>query len=383
MRMTRCYWWIVPALAAVLGAGGGARAQSEKDLKPEVDQLVQSVAERVEAVGDKLGLTAEQREKIHETQTRFMEKARALRAERHDLLRSELAALDAILTPEQRQKAKDYVEDRLETRRAEAVEREWPHFAEMRDTVAERIQGAADSLGLTDNQRKQIRAACAPFREKFRAERARRRALVEDQFKAIAAVLTPEQQRMAREAIEERCIRAQMAVAVADRLATAADRLGLNTDQRQRIIEAHRHFAEKYRALCDERCELLRDELKAIGAVLTPEQREKVKNFDEDRIVIVTFTPREGDWAEARKHLRETIAERLDTVADKLGLSDEQRGKIREIHASFVDKYKDQRAKRKALRQEELEAMSPILTSEQRDKVKTYVEDQVEPTKGP
>jgi Spy/CpxP family protein refolding chaperone len=278
MRMTR-YYWIVPALMAVLGTGRWASAQNERDLRPEVGQLVQSVAEKLESVGDKLGLTDDQRAKIRDIHATFAEKYKDQRAERRDLLRSELTALGSILTPEQREKVKDFAEDRMEARKAEAAERDWPHFAEMRDTIRERIQGAGASLGLTDEQRKQIRAAWTPFAEKCRAEREQRRDLVEAEFKAIAATLTPEQQRKAREAIEEPCVRAQLAAAVAERLDAAADSLGLNSDQRQRIVAAHRPFAAKFRDLRDERRELLRDELKAIGAVLTPAQREKVKDF--------------------------------------------------------------------------------------------------------
>jgi Spy/CpxP family protein refolding chaperone len=380
MRMTR-YYWIVPALMAVLGTGRWASAQNERDLRPEVGQLVQSVAEKLESVGDKLGLTDDQRAKIRDIHATFAEKYKERRAERRDLLRSEMTALGAILTPEQREKVKDFAEDRMEARKTEAAERDWPHFAEMRDTIRERIQGAGASLGLTDEQRKQIRAAWAPFAEKCRAEREQRRDLVEAEFKAIAATLTPEQQRMAREAIEEPCVRAQLAAAVAERLDAAADSLGLNSDQRQRIVAAHRPFAAKYRALRDERRELLRDELKAIGAVLTPAQREKVKDFAEDRVVVIAVVPDENAWAEARKHLRENMAERLETVGDKLGLTDDQRAKIRDIHDTFAEKFKDQRAQRKALRQEELNAMNPILTSAQRDKVEDFVEDRVESAK--
>ncbi|SIO66251.1 hypothetical protein SAMN05444166_8017 [Singulisphaera sp. GP187] len=380
MRMTR-YYWIVPALVAVLGAGRGARGQNERDLRPEVDQLVQSVAEKLESVGDKLELTADQRAKIREAHASFEAKYKSLRGERRDLLHSELTTLGAILTPEQRDKVKDFAEDRIEARKIETAERDWPRFAGMRDTIAERIQGAGASLGLTDEQRKHIRAAWAPFAEKYRAERARRRDLVEAEFKDIAALLTPEQRRKAREAIEESCVRAQMAASVAERLDAMADSLGLNTDQRQRIVAAHRPFAEKYRALRDERRELLRDELKAIGAVLTPAQREKLENFAEDRIVLIGVAPGENDRAEAMKHLRESMAERLETVGDKLGLTADQRAKIRDIHDNFAEKYKDQRTQRKVLRQAELDALNPILTSAQRAKVEDFVEDHFERTK--
>jgi len=377
MRMTR-YFWIVPALVVVLGAGRGARAQGERDLKPELEQLVQSVAEKVDAVGDKLGLSADQRSKIRDVHANYAEKYKALRNERRDLLRSEWAALSSNLTPEQREKAKEYIEDRMEARKTEAADRDWPQFAEMRDTIADRIQGAGQSLGLTDEQCDKIHSAFTQFAAKYQDERARRRDLVEAEFKAIAAVLTPEQQRMAREAIEERCVRARLAAALADRIDAAADSLGLNSDQRQRIVTARHPFAQKFRALRNDRRELLRDELKAMGAVLTPEQREKVKDFNEDRVVIIAVVPDENARAEARKHLGENMADRLESVADKLGLSADQRSKIRDIHATYAEKFRDQRAQRKALRQEEMQALGPILTSEQRDKVRDWVEDRVE-----
>jgi len=377
MRMTR-YFWIVPALVAVLGAGRGARAQGERDFKPELEQLVQTVAEKVDAIGDKLGLSADQRSKIRDIHANFAEKYKAMRNERRDLLRSEWTALGSLLTPEQREKVKEFAEDRMEARKAEAAERDWPQFAEIRDTITDRIQGVAQSLGMSDEQCDKIRSTFSQFAEKYQDERARRRDLVEAEFKAIAAVLTPEQQRMAREAVEDRCVRASLVAALADRIDAAADALGLDTDQRQRIITTRRPFATKFRALRDDRRKLLRDELKAIGAVLTPEQREKIKDFDEDRVVIIAVVPDENARAEARKHLGETMADRLESVADKLGLTADQRSKIRDIHANFAEKFRDQRVQRKALRMEEMQALGPILTSAQRDKVRDWVEDRVE-----
>ena len=83
-------------------------------------------------------------------------------------------------------------------------------------------------------------------------------------------------------------------------------------------------------------------------------------------------------FSPALERLRETVAERLQGVADRLGLTDEQRGKIREIHAAFAEKYEAQRTARRDLRREELKAMGEVLTPEQREKVKSYIEDRVE-----
>jgi Spy/CpxP family protein refolding chaperone len=73
--------------------------------------------------------------------------------------------------------------------------------------------------------------------------------------------------------------------------------------------------------------------------------------------------------------LKETIAERLEATAEKLGLTDEQRGKIKSALSGFAASYSAQREQREALRKEELKAMGDILTPEQREKAKNYFAD--------
>ena len=143
----------------------------------------------------------------------------------------------------------------------------------------------------------------------------------EEEFKAVAAVLTPEQRQKAREYIEERVVRAAAAKSVADRLEAIADKLGLTADQRQQIAKTHAQFAPKYRELRSERRDLLQEELKAIAAILTPEQRDMVKDFCEDRVVIIEVSASGRDRSGGRQGARETIAERLEAVGNMLGLT--------------------------------------------------------------
>jgi Spy/CpxP family protein refolding chaperone len=166
-----------------------------------------------------------------------------------------------------------------------------------------------------------------------------------------------------------------------ERMHALADHLGINSEQLTKIRETHRGFVDQYDALSDERDHLLQEELKAVNAILTPEQREKVSNFFADRVVMVG-----GDLSRLDEgtitQLRETIAERLEGVADKLGLTAEQKDKIKETHASFVPKYRAQRDKRRELRQNELDALSAMLTTDQREKVKDMIGDQFSVPKG-
>ena len=363
--------------ALFLATGSLIRAQEQKPFSPALEQLRETVPERLQAVADKLGLTPEQRTKIQQSHAAFADKFQALRTQRRELLQSELEAMRDVLTPEQRDVVKGFVEDLTEPAREADAKRDWPEVSPLRDALSERVQDAAENLALTPEQRNKIREMHATFVDKYRANRAERRDLVEAELKAITAELTPEQREKARHYIEGRMVHASVAQSVAERLRTAADKLGLTQEQRSKIREIHAPLVDKYRALADERRALLHAELKAISKELTSDQRERVHNLCEDRAVVVgvEFDPNDPD---AIAQLRETVADRLRALADKLGLTDEQRNKIREAHAAFAEKYEAQRTQRRELRREELKALGTVLTPDQLEKVKSYIEDRVE-----
>ena len=153
------------ALATLsLGAINMVRAQEERRFSPDLEQLRETVSDRLQAVADKLGLTDEQTRKIREAHAAYADKYQALRAQRLDLLQSELQALGQVLTPEQREIAKGFVADLKEA----AGSREWPEIMPIRETLADRLQAAVDKLDLTREQTTKIREAHAPFAEKYR-----------------------------------------------------------------------------------------------------------------------------------------------------------------------------------------------------------------------
>jgi Spy/CpxP family protein refolding chaperone len=370
----------LPLAAALSALSAGAAEVAEpaehKTLKPEIQQLVQSVSEKVQAAADKLELTEEQRAKIREISERQAEQRTALRAERRNLLQEELRTLGGILTPEQREKIKEFAEDKVHEAQS-AEPSVLPKFAgaAARDTVAERAHAAAEKLGLTSEQRDQIIDTLKTHAERHAALRWKCREAAENEFQAVAAVLTPQQREKARQAIENRIVIAAAAKSVADRLDAIGDKLGLSAEQREQITKTHVQFAGKYQALRSDRRELLQEELKAIEAILTPEQRDKVKDFFEDRVVLIEVTATGATAEEAMKALRETVSERMEAVGDRLGLTAEQRNDIREVRSSFSDKFKSQREQRKALRQEEIQALGAVLSPEQREKAREFVED--------
>jgi Spy/CpxP family protein refolding chaperone len=369
------------ALATLsLGAGTAANADQQRRLRPEVQLLVQTVTEKLQAAADTLGLTPEQRTKFRETQSSFAPKYQALRTERRQLLQSELTALNEALTPQQRETAKNWIEDRLEDPKPAAEKLAWRPASNLRESVAERLEAAADKLGLTPEQRQQIRKAHSGFAEKYRAQRAARQELVEAEFKALSEILTPEQRQKAREAIEENVVRAALIETVADRLETAADKLNLTAEQRRQIREAAARHAADHKTRCAERRELLQAELAAIGPILTSEQKEKARDFTNDEVVVIDLSAiKVDDQGHADiAELREKVSERLDAAADRMGLTPDQRQKIREAAAPFAEKYQSQRAARQEDRREELQALSAVLTPEQREKVKNFVEERID-----
>lgn len=367
-------------VAGVVRAQEAVRAQDQEGMRlsPALEQLRETVMDRLHAAADRLNLTAEQRDKIRNIHTAFAAKYQEQRAARRALRQDEFKALGAILTPEQRDQVKEDVAERIAETGAGATRHKWPEVASLRDTMADRIESAADELNLTSEQREKMREAFRPFAEKYRAQATEHRKLVEDELKAVGEVLTPEQRKTMRRYCEGRVVRAAAAQTVADRLRATGDKLYLTPEQREKIREVGRPYTEKFREMARRRRTLLGEEMKALANVLTPEQREKVRDWREDRVVIIGV---EIDPANPPPlaQLRETIADRLSAAAaDELGLTAQQRDKLREIQTSFAAKYQAQRTARRELRQEELNDLRAILTPEQRDQARAFVEDREE-----
>jgi Spy/CpxP family protein refolding chaperone len=358
---------------ALTGWVAVARAQEARQIRPEVEKLKQSVSEKLQAAADKLGLTKEQRDKIKEVQRSFEARRQALRDERRALHESDLQAINEILTPEQREKVQALKEDRVETQGADEGPVAPAQDAAVHDTLVEKLR-AAESIDLTREQRTKIVQQLSSSAEKYLQQRRARRALVEEEYRAIAEVLTPEQREKARQYFEHRIVVAPVLQSVTDRLQAAADRLGLTPEQRKEIRDTYKNYDEKYDQLADDRRSLLKSELKAVGEILTPEQREKVRNYFQDHMVVLDIQV-DPDDPRAMAMLKDSIAERLDASATRLGLTQEQRDKIKAAYADFAAKYAAQRDQRETLRKEELKAMGAILTPEQRERVKNYFAD--------
>jgi Spy/CpxP family protein refolding chaperone len=376
MSLQRQIWLAVIVAIAMAGSGTVARCQEARELRPEVELLVQSVSEKLESAADALKLTPEQRTKIKAIGKSFEEKRTAVREQRRTQRQSDLKAIAEILTPEQREKAKANIEDRIEERPKREGPVNWQRDGSRRETLSQELQDSAEELALTPEQGTKIRTQLEGSRQKYREQRRARRDVIEAERKAIAEVLSPEQLEQAQEFIEEHVVCAECIQSVRDRLQAAASKLGLSEDQQKQIDKAHEAFEPKYEALRDQRRELMKAERKAVAEILSPEQREQVRDIFEDRVV-VTRRDQDPNDPQTAAQLKETIGERLEAAADKLKLSAEQRKQIKEKTAAFKEKYTPQRSERETLRKEELAALASILTPEQREKVKDFVADHI------
>ena len=77
--------------------------------------LKETIAGRLEATAEKLGLTRAQRDKIKATYSDFAASYTAQRAQREAPRKEELKAMGEILTPEQREKAKNFFADLMDS----------------------------------------------------------------------------------------------------------------------------------------------------------------------------------------------------------------------------------------------------------------------------
>src|SRR5262245_19806578 len=205
-----------------LGWGAAARGQ-ERQLRPEVELLMQSCCEKLQDAAKELNLTPEQQIKIKDIFESYKGRRKTLREQRHELIKNDLKAIQEYLTPQQREKVDDFIEDKLDDQPEGDGPLAWLHDDGVRETLAQKLQSAAEKLNLTPEQRTKIRERIANSADKYRAQRRARHELVEVEFKEIANVLTPEQREEARRHIEHRVVTAVMAQSLSHRLHHAAD----------------------------------------------------------------------------------------------------------------------------------------------------------------
>jgi Spy/CpxP family protein refolding chaperone len=226
---------------------------------------------------------------------------------------------------------------------------------EPKDKRHDRLEALATKLGLSDQQKEEIRKVHQDFDKKADPVEHQVWALIHEEREAVRKVLTDEQRAKLPEVIKE--FREKM-------FQTVAGKLDLSKDQKQKIHKIYDEYEPKFRELTAQKDkteethkqfrELRHQFVDAIRSELTDEQRAKLPAvLREEHHLWRNPTAR-------REHLKE--------LADKLGVSADQKEQLQKIYAEFDKKVEKPMAEVKQLHKDEHEAIEKVLTEEQRTK---------------
>jgi hypothetical protein len=251
----------VTALVPLLLAGAGRLSAA--------DQPAAKAHDRLEALGAKLGLSAEQKEAIRKIHAAYDQKEDKLEAEMRELRHRERDAAGQVLTEAQRAKARDLLKA--------AVEHE--------------LQEVAAKLGLSDEQKQKIAALRAEYDQKVRklegqqGEKAAAavRDLRHQEFHAIGQELTEAQRAKAPGVLREELREWRNPAERREHLKGLADKLDLSAEQREKLQKIHADTDPKMDQLEAQLKELHREEHQAVEQVLTEEQRAKLQELRKAR----------------------------------------------------------------------------------------------------
>jgi len=218
---------------------------------------------------------------------------------------------------------------------------------------SELAEGLAKRLGLSAEQKAKMDKICADYEAKEDAIEGRLWPVYQEKFQAMNKELTEEQRAKLPEALR---------AARQNTWANFHRMLGLNREQEERMQKIHEEYAPQFRKLAEAKdvkpADILRlrhQELAALGKELTEEQRARLP------LIIVEEIPR---W-----HSPEFHQEQVKIIQDKLGLSDEQKERMRKIHDEYASKTKEQGEEIRKLFKAECGAMEGTLTEAQRNKL--------------
>jgi len=217
----------------------------------------------------------------------------------------------------------------------------------------DRADALASKLGLSEEQREKIRKIHTDFDKKEDPIEHRLHTLHHEEREALSKVLTEEQRGKVPEVMKAEMQKEW------DKLAS---KLGLNEEQKTKARKIHEEYGSKFRALAGGKGErgegefrkLRHQEIEAVREVLNEDQRHKLPSLMRQEF---------HDWRDPA-----TRREHLKAIADKLGLSAEQREQAKKVHESFETKIHKEAEQLRQLHKEEHEAIAAVLTEAQRKK---------------
>jgi len=217
----------------------------------------------------------------------------------------------------------------------------------------DRLDAMAAKLGLTDQQKNDIRTVHAEFDKKLSDAEHQLWTLHHEEHEAMSKVLTDDQRAKVPMVLK----------AARDKeLQAIASKIGLTDDQTKKLEAVREEHETKFHELAakgeEGRAqfhELRHVFFEAIGKELTDDQRAKLPG------VLREEYHEWRDPATRRAHLK--------AIGDELGLTTEQKDSMKKIHSEYDEKTAKPAAELKQMREDEHAAVDKVLTPEQRTKV--------------
>lgn len=218
----------------------------------------------------------------------------------------------------------------------------------------DRLEALANRLGLSAEQKEQVKKIHHDFDQKEDPLEHQLWNLHHEEREAIGKVLTKEQRAKVPEVFR---------AGLEKELDKVGARLGLSSEQKEQIRKIHAKYGPKFRALAQQKGEKTREQFRhlrheefgEVRHVLTEEQRAKLPGVLRSEF---------RQWRDPAK--RRAL---LKAFADRIGLSDEQKGQVKKIHDEYDPKVQQLTDQIAGLHKQEHEAMEKVLTAEQRTKL--------------
>jgi len=231
----------------------------------------------------------------------------------------------------------------------------------------DRLDVMAAKLGLSDQQKTEIRKAHGDFEKEEVAVEQQLWTLRHEEHEAINKVLTDEQRAK---------VPGLLKAAREKEVQKVEGELGVTDEQKKKIEPILEEYEPKFHELAA-KGEASREEFRkerhefheAIAKELTDEQRLKLPGVLREEY---------HQWRDPAAH-----REHLKALADQLGLDDKQREEVKKIHADFDKKDEPLMAVVKQLREDERAATDKVLNDEQRQKVQEWRKEREAASKKP
>jgi Spy/CpxP family protein refolding chaperone len=212
----------------------------------------------------------------------------------------------------------------------------------------------ATKLGLSDQQKDQVRTICADFRQRSEPVEEQLWKQLHDEMGAMKGAMTEEQRAKLPEIIKSE---------INKECQTIADKLSLSEEQKQKIGKIREEYEPKFHELCSQSTEGARKKIHELKADFFAAIRKEL-NDDQRAKFCCVLREEFCQW-------RDPMARhnRMEEIANQLGVNADEKTQLKKVRAEYKSKTDELATKLKDMYREERAALEKVLTEEQRGKM--------------